>query len=996
MQRGPQTSQMNRPESLLDAEAAITRGLRTAPEDGSLLMARGQANLLEWSYEAAITDMQEALDTQPKSAAVLGGLAAAYFERAEAEDRFDDYGTAFELQSRALQQSPDNAIILFNRAITAARLYLYKQSIEDWHRYLTLDASGEWSDEAKQHLNEVQEIVDAHDQRTKAPLLTPAEFVRKVDPADPKTWDAVETRIEDYLSLAIKEWLPSAFPVDTKVAESVDSKRALETLAVLLTENHGDTWLENFISAKDSVAFRQGAAALAAAVLDDEGQDYTHGRIQSERALRLLTSSQNPAGRMRAEFERIYALHFADAASECLEAIGNIAPELSTVSYRWLQIQLQLERSVCLEMNGILGNSPAITSDAFRKATAAAYPSLALRAGGFWAADLGETGQKHDAWRICKKALQQYWTNSTPPIPGYNLYTFMDQLAAEAEPWFLEVAIGQQAIGLLPARQYPLWAAFEHSRLAKMATRANMPQLAENSLEASNRLFEIAPKSEFAANVRFGTEVEVAEIPRPREPAQAVLDRLQSMSPQLKRISNFYVASDYFRAIGQLEESAGHGQSAEESFESAVALTERQRSSLHSDEDRANWNQQSVESYRALVEAKINSNDIVGALAVWELYEDVASRQFEAGNVSLDPNRIDSQATEIRRVIAEETQTLSQIHAAQGDYSALVYVTLSKGIYLWSYDDRGLSGQFIQVDPAYVRMLSARLAELCAAPTSSAVGIQSVAHQLYDILFAAIEDRISPGRSIVIEADAKLSDVPFQVLVDHSGRYLADLHPIVYSQGLRYLTASDRNLPQLPAEMKALVVGVPAAAGSELPALSDAVAEAHEVASRFPQSRQLIDDEASLSNIAAELPRATMFHFVGHASTLGGKRGLLLNSLGSERKLTLLDSAALAQISLKNLRIVVLSACSTENGGDGRVLAPESLARSFLRAGVSHVVATRWNVDSAADRMFVRRFYDALVSGRTVPESVALAQARVRQIEPHPYYWAGFDAFGSP
>jgi Flp pilus assembly protein TadD len=71
----------------------FARGLRSHPADATFLTARGQANLLEWSDEAAITDMQEALDAQPTSATLLDGPAIAYFERGDSEDRFEDYGT---------------------------------------------------------------------------------------------------------------------------------------------------------------------------------------------------------------------------------------------------------------------------------------------------------------------------------------------------------------------------------------------------------------------------------------------------------------------------------------------------------------------------------------------------------------------------------------------------------------------------------------------------------------------------------------------------------------------------------------------------------------------------------------------------------------------------------------------------------------------------------------------------------------------------------------
>jgi hypothetical protein len=49
-------------------------------------------------------------------------------------------------------------------------------------------------------------------------LLTPAEFVQQVDPGRPETWEKVEPRIEQHLSVAITGWLPIAFPVEEKLS----------------------------------------------------------------------------------------------------------------------------------------------------------------------------------------------------------------------------------------------------------------------------------------------------------------------------------------------------------------------------------------------------------------------------------------------------------------------------------------------------------------------------------------------------------------------------------------------------------------------------------------------------------------------------------------------------------------------------------------------------------------------------------------------------------
>ena len=64
--------------------------------------------------------------------------------------------------------------------------------------------------------------------------------------------------------------------------------------------------------------------------------------------------------------------------------------------------------------------------------------------------------------------------------------------------------------------------------------------------------------------------------------------------------------------------------------------------------------------------------------------------------------------------------------------------------------------------------------------------------------------------------------------------------------------------------------------------------------------------------------------------------------------------------------------------------------------GVPHVVATRWQIDSASAIPMMDAFYRGLAGGLTVPEALTAARkslirdARYR----HPYYWAAYYASG--
>ena len=61
---------------------------------------------------------------------VLTDLATAYFQRAQQEDKKDDFGAAYELLSQALRLRPDDPVALFNRAIVAEHQFLYQQALD--------------------------------------------------------------------------------------------------------------------------------------------------------------------------------------------------------------------------------------------------------------------------------------------------------------------------------------------------------------------------------------------------------------------------------------------------------------------------------------------------------------------------------------------------------------------------------------------------------------------------------------------------------------------------------------------------------------------------------------------------------------------------------------------------------------------------------------------------------------------------------------------------
>lgn len=97
--------------------------------------------------------------------------------------------------------------------------------------------------------------------------------------------------------------------------------------------------------------------------------------------------------------------------------------------------------------------------------------------------------------------------------------------------------------------------------------------------------------------------------------------------------------------------------------------------------------------------------------------------------------------------------------------------------------------------------------------------------------------------------------------------------------------------------------------------------------------------------------------------------------------------------------LVVLSACESASGklyrGEGIV----SLARAFQTAGARTVVASFWNVDDQQTPQLMAAFFRNLLSGASTFDALAEARrgylAGAGGLKAHPFYWAGFAAFGS-
>ena len=181
-------------------------------------------------------------------------------------------------------------------------------------------------------------------------------------------------------------------------------------------------------------------------------------------------------------------------------------------------------------------------------------------------------------------------------------------------------------------------------------------------------------------------------------------------------------------------------------------------------------------------------------------------------------------------------------------------------------------------------------------------------------------------------------------------------------------------------------------------------AEAEAIALVTPrdQRMQALDFRASRELATSpELAQYRIIHFATHGlldSRHPELSGLVLSLVDEHGKQ---QNGFLELEDIYNLKLsaelVVLSACETGLGqeidGEGLV----GLARGFMYAGASRVVASLWNVSDAGTAELMRRFYQAMEK-QGMRSAAALRAAQVQMWKQQrwrdPYYWAGFQIQG--
>lgn len=988
VERGAPSSHLNQPAALLEAEAVLARDGPIHPRDPGWLQASARARLLEWDYEGALASLNEALAIKETSSLLLD-KATALFEQAQATNDPSYYERTIQLLEEVLQKEPENPLALFNEAVACEHAFLYDKAQADWERFLRLSSADGWADEARRRLGELQKKLSEYERKIGEQLLGPGALAQKLSGGNQGDLEAIDSRVEEYLDVAIGSWLPQAFPEQAAAREGEEAQAAdaaLQQLAMLLRERHSDGWLGDMMSEKQTPPWPRALSALAAAIRQNIAGDPGAAQKQADAAARLFLRADSEAGYLRARLEEVYALHRAAQGKACLKAGNGLLHDLDHKDYQWIRIQLGLEKAVCESLLSDWATAISDLNDAIARSDRTGYPTLHLRAIGLQAGLQRSSGDVQASWLTASRGLGTYWSGTYPPMRGYQFYQDLSFASDKMAHLHVSLLLAQEALQRTIEAHEPVSQVLARYRVVRAEIEDNHPEEARHQYGIASQASATIPQMQSTKLYGISTAVQLANADLDQNQVEEARQLLQSADPDLASFSSDPLMERYYQAEGKLFGKLGKTVEEEQALHSAIAIAERRLTHLKTLHDLVAWENDARDAYKGIVRLELLT-DPAESLEIWEAYRGAAVRSRTAGSGDQSSGAESRPSTFVR----------SKLPLLQNE-TILSYAAFADGVGMWVYDDRGISSRFVPIPSARLTNLIAHFVNQCRDPRSNLATLKETSSQLYQLLIAPVESQLSTGRTLVFELDDDFNQLPIQALLDGNGEYLGVHFRVVFSPGLFYydhLRGREEITRDTPALIASYAGGFESSSGDTVAPLADADAESSAIALNFSKPVVLRNGQAEFSSLARLLPRAVVFHFAGHTLVESGQARLAL--VGSPRHGTeFIDADHFESVPLGRLQLAVLSGCSTA-GAPGDILADfHSFAQVFLLQGVRNIVLTDWAVDSSATVAYMESFYGGLMRGSSVPAALQEAAAHIasKPETSHPYYWAAFLDFG--
>jgi CHAT domain-containing protein len=264
---------------------------------------------------------------------------------------------------------------------------------------------------------------------------------------------------------------------------------------------------------------------------------------------------------------------------------------------------------------------------------------------------------------------------------------------------------------------------------------------------------------------------------------------------------------------------------------------------------------------------------------------------------------------------------------------------------------------------------------------------------LYETLIMPVESLLGGVETLGIIPNGPLHFLPFQALIDKSGKYLVQKYNIFYAPSSSVYVMCRGKPYVTKGNMLGLALGDQAIGDFE--GLPGTEAELKQIEPLFPNGKFVSGSGSTETLVKEEIGKYDLIHLATHGyfSRQQPLHSFLLFPATEQ------DDGHLNvfEVFEMNIRagIVTLSACETGLGdlskGDDLV----GLSRAFIYAGAPAVIVSLWSVADYPTALLMSDFYKYL-SNHSAYEALTLAQRDVMKTYDSPLFWAPFMLIGNP
>jgi CHAT domain-containing protein len=257
-----------------------------------------------------------------------------------------------------------------------------------------------------------------------------------------------------------------------------------------------------------------------------------------------------------------------------------------------------------------------------------------------------------------------------------------------------------------------------------------------------------------------------------------------------------------------------------------------------------------------------------------------------------------------------------------------------------------------------------------------------ISQKLYNMLLKDLEKYLKGKKIILIAPHRILYYLPFQILIDNTGRLFVEKYETGYLPSASVLKyCQDKNKFRKESLLAFELGNMKIGDLSPLPGTED---EIKAIIPYFHKNEIYAASHMTTDILYEKGDKFDILHFATH-SILDSASPLFSSLVFSDRKLNVYE---IFDLNLKSY-LICLSACRTglgeETNGDEFV----GLSRAFIYAGTPSICSSLWDVSDVSTAKLMERFYYYLRHNNKT-EAMRLAQLDIIKAYPHPFFWAPF------